>query len=137
MTLDKELEIVFPAQMESLSEVENLIDSLHAEGALPEEVYGNILIASTEATLNAIMHGSLSDSSKTISVRLTQDAREVVITIADEGDGFDFESLPDPTAPENLEKVSGRGIYIMRNLADKTEFEHQGSSVKMTFNLPN
>lgn len=115
--------------------MEAIIDGLHEEGKLPEEAYGNILVVATEATLNAINHGSKSDSSKQIDFLLIIEGRTMTLEVSDSGKGFDFENLPDPTDPANLEKVNGRGIYIMRNLSDDLEFLNAGATVKVTFEL--
>ncbi|NQV51534.1 MAG: ATP-binding protein [Flavobacteriales bacterium] len=123
------------AQLEDLTKVEAIIDGLHEEGKLPEEAYGNILVVATEATLNAINHGSKSDSSKQIDFLLIIEGRTMTLEVSDSGKGFDFENLPDPTDPANLEKVNGRGIYIMRNLSDDLEFLNAGATVKVTFEL--
>jgi serine/threonine-protein kinase RsbW len=64
--------------------------------------------------------------------------QRMVFAIEDQGDGFDFDNVPDPTEPENLEKPHGRGIFLMRNLADEVAFEKQGRLVRLGFitNLP-
>jgi serine/threonine-protein kinase RsbW len=60
---------------------------------------------------------------------------EISFTIKDEGDGFNFNSLPDPTDPENIDKPNGRGVFLMKNLADTVEFENNGSTVKIRFKV--
>jgi len=133
--LNTRIAIRINAQLEDLTKVEAIIDGLHEEGKLPEEAYGNILVVATEATLNAINHGSKSDSSKQIDFLLIIEGRTMTLEVSDSGKGFDFENLPDPTDPANLEKVNGRGIYIMRNLSDDLEFLNAGATVKVTFEL--
>ena len=62
-------------------------------------------------------------------------SEEVEFVVEDEGEGFDLASVPDPTLPENIEKLSGRGIFLMRNLADEVSFENNGSKIKLTFSI--
>lgn len=123
------------AQLEDLAKVEAIIDGLHEEGKLPEETYGNVLVVATEATLNAINHGSRGDSCKEVDFVLSIEGTTMTMEVSDSGRGFDFENLPDPTDPANLEKVNGRGIYIMKNLSDDLEFLNAGATVKVTFEL--
>jgi serine/threonine-protein kinase RsbW len=98
-----------------------------------EDAYGNVLIAVTEAVNNAIHHGNGVNASLIVDVAVGDKENEFCFRIKDEGVGFDFDSLPDPTAPENLLKESGRGIFLMRNLADEVEFDGVGNSVNIYF----
>ena len=104
------------------------------EVKLKDEMYGNVLVAVSEAVTNAMIHGNKSNESKsvTLSMRLPK-KNSICFTIEDEGVGFDAESVPDPTSPENLEKPNGRGIFLMRHLADSVEFENNGSKVNVEF----
>jgi anti-sigma regulatory factor (Ser/Thr protein kinase) len=86
----------------------------------------------TELFANAIYHGNKGDHSKKVVVGHTIDKEKVVISIMDEGDGFDPSKIPDPTLPENLVKDCGRGIYIVRNYTDKIEFNKKGNRVTIT-----
>ena len=84
-----------------------------------EDAYGNVLIAVTEAVNNAIQHGNKENETLSINVSVSDNEKNVCFSVKDEGQGFDFDNLPDPTAPENILKENGRGIFLMRNLADK------------------
>ena len=119
--------------IDRLSQVEGLIDELYEGGQLTESVYGNVLVAVTEAFLNAHNHGNAEDPSKQIDLEFDIDDSQVVIKVSDKGLGFDFEQLPDPTSVENIEKVSGRGLFIIKNLSDELEFERDGATLVMTF----
>lgn len=121
------------SSLDNIPEVENLIDEVCERLGLNEEYYGNILIAVTEAVNNAIIHGNKSQVEVKVKISVEHQEKELVFTIKDQGKGFDFENLPDPTAPENLEKPDGRGIFLMKNLSDKVEFEDGGSKVSITF----
>ena len=123
----------FPSQTENIRIVENLVDDLVAEYHISEEFYGNILISLTEAVNNAIVHGNKLDPSKQVQVICRVEDKTLVFQIEDEGPGFDYDNLPDPTAPENIEKPNGRGVFLMRNLADKCDFLDDGKIVELSF----
>src|ERR1022692_4259392 len=102
--------IEITSQPESLSIVENMIHEARNKYNVSEDLFGNMLVAITEAVTNAIYHGNKSDPSKKVGIRCTSDNNNLCWTVTDQGDGFDYYNLPDPTAPENLEKECGRGI---------------------------
>lgn len=122
-----------PSEFKAIVEVEILIDKVCSNLGVQEEAYGNVLIAVTEAVNNAIHHGNGENSSLIVDVAVGDKENEFCFRIKDEGIGFDFDSLPDPTAPENLLKERGRGIFLMRNLADEVEFDGVGNSVNIYF----
>ena len=117
----------------SIASVEKLIDKVCTTVGVNEDSYGNVLIAVTEAVNNAIQHGNKENESLQISVSVKDNTKEVCFSVKDEGLGFDFNNLPDPTAPDNLLKESGRGIFLMQNLADKVEFTGDGNEVSLFF----
>jgi len=123
------------SEIDKISEVEALIDKVCSDHSVNEDLYGNILIAVTEATNNAIIHGNHKESSKRVKLNVDKIDKEIIFSVEDEGSGFDFNDLPDPTAPENIEKPDGRGIFLMKNLSDKIEFFENGSKVNITFVL--
>lgn len=127
--------LTIPSKAESINTVERLIDDLRTEFDIHEDVYGNMLVAVTEAVNNAIFHGNSSDSAKEVAIDYTLSDDKISFTIKDEGPGFDYYNLPDPTAPENLEKPTGRGIFLMKNLADQLIFSEEGKVVELFFNL--
>ncbi|MEX1002301.1 MAG: ATP-binding protein [Crocinitomicaceae bacterium] len=123
------------SDLNNIPEVETLIDKVCDELSLNEDHYGNILIAVTEAVNNAIIHGNRERVGKKVKVKVEELKEGVVFSVQDEGEGFDFNNLPDPTAPENIEKPDGRGIFLMKNLSDQVEFDLNGSKVSITFAL--
>ncbi len=118
----------------SVADIERLIDKVCTSVGVNEDAYGNVLIAVTEAVNNAIQHGNRENEELSIDVSVKDNQNKVCFSVKDEGVGFDFENLPDPTSPENLLKENGRGIFLMRNLADKVEFTGQGNEVCLFFN---
>jgi serine/threonine-protein kinase RsbW len=131
--MEKSLKIV--SKIESLRKVEKMVDELSAEYNISPDIYGNILIASLEAANNAILHGNKLDERKSVSIVFSIDASKLKIKIEDEGNGFDYKNVPDPTAPENIENVNGRGIFLMEKLSDRIEFTRNGATVELEFNI--
>lgn len=126
-------ELRFDSKPENIAVVEKLIDKISADHGIVAEHYGNVLIAMTEGVNNAIVHGNKLDETKSVSVSCAIDEKSLVFRITDEGPGFDYDNLPDPTAPENIEKPHGRGVFLMRHLADECAFEDEGRIVELTF----
>lgn len=127
--------IKIPSKIENLRKVEKIIDEISGEFQIGEDVYGNILIASLEATNNAIMHGNKLDENKEVTIEFKMEGKTLLVQVDDEGNGFDYENIPDPTAPENLENVNGRGIFLMEKLSDKISFSRNGATVALEFNV--
>jgi serine/threonine-protein kinase RsbW len=121
------------SRMEGITEVEGLINGLCEDLGVDETHYGEILIAMTEAVNNAIVHGNKLDISKLVDIRVSTEGQDLQFRIADEGPGFDFDNIPDPTSPENIEKPNGRGVFLMRQLADDCEFEELGRVAILRF----
>lgn len=121
------------SKTENISAVESLVDKVCGEYKINEDYYGNILIALTEAVTNAIQHGNKYDPTKFFDVELKAEDKELKFFVKDEGEGFDFNNLPDPTDPKNIEKIHGRGIFLMKHLADNVEFTNEGRTVELEF----
>lgn len=121
------------SQPESINLVEKLIDEIKTEYDIHEECYGNMLVAVTEAVNNAMQHGNKFDTDKKVSIAYEIDSDQISFTISDEGPGFDYLNIPDPTDPENIEKTSGRGVFLMKHLADQIIFSENGRVVELYF----
>ncbi len=125
--------IEVPSILENIRIVESFIENARAMYHIDEDIYGNILVAVTESVNNAIQHGNAFDKEKNVTISLWAEEDLLKFTITDEGNGFDFSNLPDPTAPENLNKTSGRGIFLMKHLTDEVEYSDTGKTVSLTF----
>lgn len=124
-----------PSKIENLRIVERTIDEISADYNLNSEIYGNILIATIEAANNAMLHGNKLDENKNVNIVFSVLEKKLMITVKDQGTGFDYAHIPDPTSPENLEKINGRGVFLMERLTDSIAFFENGTKVEMTFNL--
>ena len=122
-----------PSDFGSIAKVETLVDSVCERLAVNEDYYGNVLIAVTEAVNNAIEHGNMMKNELSVDVHVGDKEMDFCFNIRDKGAGFDYKNLPDPTSPENIEKENGRGIYLMKSLAEAVEFEENGASVSIYF----
>ncbi len=129
----KNIRIEIPSLSENIRMIESFIDNAKEKYQLDDDIYGNIMIAVTEAVNNAIKHGNQNNSSKNVSLSLFLEEGLIRFCIEDEGTGFDYNHLPDPTAPENLEKPGGRGIFLMKHLSDEVTFKEKGKVVELSF----
>lgn len=129
--------IKIASEPQNIAQVESFIDDVCKQYNVAEESYGNILISLTEAANNAIIHGNKSNRNKEIEIiaDFDNERRKLTFFIKDSGHGFDYKSLPDPTAPENLDRPCGRGVFLMMQLADLVIFSDNGSTVEMQFRV--
>lgn len=127
--------IKITSKIENLRKVEKIIDEISSDFKIEEDLYGNILIAALEATNNAIMHGNRLNEEKDVTISFCLEDKVLNVKVDDEGKGFDYENIPDPTAPENLENVNGRGIFLMEKLSDNIMFSRNGATVELEFNM--
>jgi len=131
--MEKQLDI--ESKIDNINEVEKLIDEFSEENQIHSDLYGKILIATVEAVNNSIVHGNKEDVNKRVFLSLHMDEDTIQILVEDQGEGFDYTNLPDPTTPENLENIHGRGIYLIKHLADEIEFFKNGTVVQMNFKI--
>ncbi len=129
----KNIRIEIPSLAENIRMIESFIDNAKEKYQLDDDIYGNIMIAVTEAVNNAIKHGNGGDSTKNVSLTLSFEEGLIKFKIEDEGTGFDYQNLPDPTSPENIEKPGGRGIFLMKHLSDEVSFDDNGRVVELSF----
>ena len=128
--------LVLDSNQASINKVNAFVDKVFAAHSEQlNDAYGNMIIALTEGVNNAISHGNKGDESKKVKVAYQLLSNGVSFEIEDEGEGFDYTNIPDPTAPENIEKINGRGIFLMTQLADKIEFLENGKKIQLIFNF--
>jgi len=128
--------IQLPSKIESITIVENFIDELSAKYRFSDEIYANVLTCLSEAVINAIVHGNRQSPDKKVFINLEViENKRLIFTVSDEGEGFDFNNLPDPTAPENIENLTGRGVFIIKKLADQCIFNSRGNELELHFKI--
>ncbi len=119
----------------SVSKVEPFVDELVSKFNLDPERKSDILVSLTEAVTNAIIHGNCENETKTVEVNSKKDKNCLTLQVTDEGGGFDYQNLPDPTAPENICECGGRGVFLMKQLSDNLIFHNNGRTVEMRFKI--
>jgi len=124
-----------PSKQESITLLENLIEEIADKHNLSEDTFANMMTSLSEAAINAIVHGNKLDPNKKVIINAEIEGRRIVWTITDEGEGFNYNNLPDPTAPENIENLTGRGVFIMKHLADQCIFNAKGNEIELHFKL--
>lgn len=129
----KNISIEIPSLAENIRIIESFIDNAKEKYHLDDDIYGNIMIAVTEAVNNAIKHGNKDNSSKNVFISLSLEEGMIKFKVQDEGTGFDFHQLPDPTLPENISRPGGRGIFLMKHLSDEVDFKENGKVVELSF----
>ena len=127
--------MILKSNPKNIARIDSFVERVVKECKLDADMHGNILISLTEAVTNAILHGNNADESKKVEISLRQDANNIAICVKDEGPGFKYEEVPDPTKEENLLKLGGRGVFLMRQLCDKVFYSNNGSQVEICFNI--
>lgn len=127
--------LIIKSKLDNINQVEKIIDDISENHDIPSDLYGKILIATIEAVNNAIVHGNKLDPNKNVHIQFNIDNKVLTISIQDEGKGFNFKEIPDPTMPENIENISGRGVFLMNKLTDKMIFNENGTKVELIFNI--
>jgi serine/threonine-protein kinase RsbW len=112
------LERFLDSTLDSVDRAEELALGVAQRAGFEDEDLMKIGLAVRESMVNAVVHGNRYSAHKKVHLSVVQAADRFSVVIADEGEGFDFESLPDPLAPENLLRTSGRGLFLVRSFMD-------------------
>jgi len=127
--------ILIESKIENINLVEKLIDEVSEEAKINSEIYGKMLIATVEGVNNSIVHGNKEDETKKVIITVIIENNIIRVFIEDEGPGFNYNNVPDPTIPENIENIHGRGVYLMKHLADNVIFHNRGNKVELNFKI--
>ena len=119
--------------IESVDTVERTAEDFAQRAGFDADTIPNIVMAVREAAVNAVLHGNAYDPAKQITASFETNSDSLVVRIADQGPGFDPTSVPDPLAPENILRGSGRGIFLIRAFMDEVHFRqlHPGSELTL------
>ena len=131
------LSLTLKSTMESVDEIEAAAEKLAAESGLDENERFHVAMAAREAAVNAVLHGNEYDPAKLVFAGFENTGAALVMTIADQGKGLNPDSVPDPLAPENLLRGSGRGIFLIRSFMDELHFRqlHPGTELTLVKHL--
>ncbi|WP_162304453.1 ATP-binding protein [Maribellus luteus] len=122
--------LVIKSSQTELKRVEIFLREIFTAHMLPESCFNKSLLCLSEAIVNSIVHGNKNVLHKEIKVKVDCLTHSLVISVTDEGEGFDLEEVPDPTSVENIKKESGRGIHIIKTLSNSVEFNKRGNSLQ-------
>jgi serine/threonine-protein kinase RsbW len=114
-----------------LKKVEQFLSALFDEYNLPKDNYNRTLLCVSEAVINSIEHGNRNDRGKKVIIEVECRLNQINVRINDEGEGFDFSEIEDPTIKANIRKESGRGIFIIKSLSDSLKFNKKGNSIQL------
>ena len=125
-----------PSRFEALPEFFSFLDvQLKQELNLSHDLLFHVKLVLEEALTNAIKHGNKFDPDRHVEVKISVKGDRLVMRVKDEGAGFDFERLPDPTLQERLMRISGRGVFLIRQLMDEVSFHDGGREIRMVMQL--
>ena len=127
------LNLVLPSQMESLQTLDSFMSQLIASMELDPDASASVMVSTFEAVTNAIRHGNRLNPIKKVYIECCVEPTRINITVSDEGQGFCPDDVRDPTDPANIEIEGGRGVYLIRQLADEVRFLNDGRCVEMEF----
>ncbi len=129
---EHELRLRVPSDLMVVDEAVTLVaENLAARFTDEHKVRFNIRVALCEALANAILYGNRSDRSKLVHLVARYGRETVEIHVTDEGAGFDPDAVPDPPLPENIARVDGRGVFLIRRLMDEVRYNDKGNSLCM------
>jgi len=131
------IRMTLPSKPNAIGRVESFLHKIEKRVHLDEIQMHKLMVSLTEAVNNAIVHGNKSNPAKKVRVVCICLPDELVITIADQGRGFRLHDVKNPLDEENLLRTSGRGIFLMKTLMDKVEYEmgKSGSTVTLVMEL--
>lgn len=132
--MSRTIELSLPSRIESVDESAVFAEKVARDWGYPDDFLTAIDLAVRESVANAVKHGNKFDEEKRVEVEFADSAEGFTISVRDFGDGFAVDEIPDPTDPENLLKVTGRGILFMRSFMDSVEWinnDDGGMTVRM------
>ncbi len=130
--MTKRVSYTLASTLESVNRAESIAAEAAARAGFNEDEQSNIAMAVREAAVNAVLHGNAYDPEKKVFVVYESTGETLVITITDQGKGLDPANVPDPLAPENLMKGSGRGIFLIRAFMDEVKFRNTEPGTEIT-----
>ena len=128
-------ELIIPSKLICINDVRQFLEDIFTDSHLKREYFNRVFLGLSEAVNNSIVHGNRSDSEKKVFLKSFYSDGELVFEVKDEGEGFLVDCIEDPTSFNNLKKENGRGIFLIREIADEIVFSEGGRSVLIRFNL--
>jgi serine/threonine-protein kinase RsbW len=122
--------LVIKSDISELGTVEDMVHEIFKSNEIPDKYFNKVFLCLSEAIVNSIQHGNCNDKNKEVTIFAYCNSQMINIKIKDEGKGFDFYKVADPTLKENIKKESGRGIHIIRSLADSISYDKAEKSIQ-------
>lgn len=135
MSKSSSKEIILSSSFDEVERLEHYVNDLQRWAEFNDEDYARIMLTLSEAATNAIVHGNKENPEKKVIIRGFLNGNKLLISVKDEGDGFDPDSIPDPLKEENLMNIGGRGVYLIKEYADDLDFDENGTKLEMMFKL--
>src|SRR3954453_1215046 len=137
MSHENRVSYTLDSTLETVNSAEATASQLASEAGFADEDVMKIAMAVREAAVNAVLHGNAYDPGKKVELEFERTSSDLVITIRDQGKGMDMTRIPDPLAPENLLKTSGRGIFLIRSFMDDVKIHPSstGTEIKLIKNV--
>jgi len=123
--------MIIPSDLKQVRVVIDKLQTALEKKNVDKQVLFDMKLVTEEALVNAIKHGNGLDESKVVRVDIETDAEKIEISIEDQGEGFDYKKIPNPTKDENLEKTSGRGVFLIKQIMDEVRFNKPGNCITM------
>ena len=130
-----ERSLIISSHLTNINEVRIFLEKFYNEFSLSKNSFNHVFLGISEAVCNAILHGNQLNTEKNVFIKLNLYGNQLHIEVEDEGDGFCDTLLFDPTLPENIKCENGRGIYIIRQIADELVFKEDGRKIYMLFTI--
>jgi serine/threonine-protein kinase RsbW len=122
---------VVPSDYEKCWKIQAVLERLIEAGQFQRRQKSILLMSIGEAISNAIKHGNRHDPTKFITIQCGISPEDLVLVVEDEGEGFDPDKVPDPTTPDNIEQVNGRGVLLMRELMSEMSYNDRGNRLTL------
>ena len=135
--MGRRITLTLGSNLASVDRVEQTAEQVATDAGVEEDARFGITMAVREAAANAVFHGNHGEEAKQITASFENTGRSLIFCIADQGEGLDPSTLPDPTAPDNLLRGSGRGIFLIRSFMDEVHFRqlHPGTELTLIKHL--
>jgi serine/threonine-protein kinase RsbW len=124
-----------PSDPKEIMAVEKFLEDINEKLRLDEMKFNKLLVATTEAVNNGIIHGNKRDQKKKVLLRVDVNSTTMTVRVRDEGKGVDVETIPDPLAEENLLRENGRGVFLIRSLMSSVDFERLPGGWEVTMKM--
>jgi len=125
--------LVIKSDTTELKKVEHFLDNIFIRNCLSKKDFNKLYLCVSEAVVNSIRHGNKDNKAKLVTIKISCFANEISVIIQDEGDGFDKNTIQNPTLIDNIRKESGRGIFIISTITESLEFNEKGNCVQFKF----